>query len=197
MKKTIAIVGLLACSPLWAAEGLSYNHVQLDWVADTELDSGGSIDGDGFDLRGVFSVNEMFYVLGNYEDVSYDGAGGDLDITTISAGVGVHSNQMTGGIDLFGNLTFEDLEFAIGGFNADGNGFGLEVGAGMPLGTAAEAFISYQYKDVDDLGVNFFKLGGSYAFTPNWGVTAEYRTGEYDDADIDRDDFRIGARYSF
>lgn len=199
MKKSIAIVGLLACSPLWAAEGLSYNHVDLSWIADTELDGAGSVDGDGFDLGGVFSINETFYVLGNYEDVTYDGSVSDLDVTSISVGVGAHSNAFTGGVDIFGNLTYENLEFDFGpGIgSADDNGFGLEVGARMPLGTNADAFVSYEYNDIDDFEVNFFKLGGQYALTPNWGITAEYRTGEYDDANLDRDDLRLGARYNF
>lgn len=198
MKKSVLLGALLALPFAAAAEGLSYNYAELNWVADTELETnGGSADGDGFDLGGVFSINENLYILGNYEDVTYDGNGGDLDLTTIAVGVGFHSNTYTGSIDVFGNLTFEDLELDVAGFSADGNGFGLEIGARTELAENLDGFIAYQYKDVDDLEVNYFSIGGTWSFNPNWGVALEYRTGEYKEADLDRDDIRLGLRYNF
>lgn len=196
MKKSVLLGALLALPFAAAADGLSYNYIQLDWVADTELDGGGgSVDGDGFDISGVFSINESVYLLGNYEDVSYDGAGADLDLQSIGFGIGVHSNAYTGGIDVFGNLTYENIELEVPGlFKADGNGFGLEIGARTALGASAEGYISYEYNDIDDGEANFFKLGGNFAINPNWAITAEYRTGDYED--LDRDDLRIGLRYN-
>lgn len=200
MKKTIAIVGLLASAPLWAAEGLSYNYLQVDYVADSELDvtlpgvGSGSTDGDGFVLGGVFSINETFYVLADYSDIGYDGS---LDLEEISVGVGGHSNAFTGAIDVFGNLTYENID--IGGVGDD-DGFGAEIGARALLMDALDGYISYKYGSIGDVDSNFFKLGGSYALTPNWAVVAEYRTGDYEDdsnAELDRDDLRIGARYNF
>lgn len=196
MKKSLLFGALLALPLAASAEGLSYNYVQLDWVADTELENGGSVDGDGFDLGGVFSFNENFYVLGNYEDVTYDGNGGDLEVTTLSLGVGGHSNTYTGAIDIFGNLTFEDLELEIGGLSGDDSGLGVEIGARTALGANADGYISYKFTDIDDAESDFFKLGGNYMFTPNWAITAEYRTGEYDGF-ADRDDLRVGVRYNF
>ena len=104
MKKSIALVGLLACTPLWAAEGLSYNYVDLDWIASADSDVGNaSDDGDGFGIAGVFSFSDLLYVSGEYRDLEYD-AGGELQ--ELSLGVGVHSNAYTGGIDVFGELSF-------------------------------------------------------------------------------------------
>lgn len=203
MKKMVLFGALLALPLAATAEGLSYNHVDVNWVADTELDfSGlGSVDGDGFSLDGVFSVSDMVYILGGYEDLTYDGNGGDLDLTNIRAGVGAHSNAYTGGVDIFGNLTYEDIELEVPGDSADDSGFGLEIGARMPLGTAADAYVSYQYQDIGDLEGNFFRLGGAYNFMPNWAAIAEYKTGEYEvdglNIDLDRDDLRIGVRYNF
>ncbi|GEM_PF-3461221 len=193
MKKSIAIVGLLACAPVWAAEGLSYNYVQANWIADSELDGTVSTDGDGFDVGGVFSFSDTFYVLGEYKDLSYDG--GDLEETSV--GVGAHSNTFTGGIDVFGNLTFENVD---AGALGDDSGFGIEVGARTALGASADGYISYEYDDVGDLEGNFFKIGGSFAFNPNWAITGEYLTGDYENDNVgesDRDDLRVGVRYNF
>lgn len=201
MKKSLAIVGLLACAPLWAAEGPSYNHVQLDFVADTELDVSvpglsGSTDGDGFDLSGVFSVNETWFVKGNYEALSYDG---DVDLDLISVGVGGHTNAFTGGVDLFGVISYEDVELDTSVGTGEDDGFGVEVGASMMLGTAIDVSASYQFISYDDTDGNLFRVGGGYAFMPQWSVRVDYLTGDYEDGgfDLDRDDLSVGVRYSF
>jgi hypothetical protein len=193
MKKSVLLGALLALPFAAAAEGLSYNYVQLDWIADTELEAGGgSADGDGYNLGGVFSINETFYLMGDYEDLGFDGG---LDLQTISVGVGVHSNAFTGGVDVFGNLTYEDVE--LGGL--DDNGFGLEVGVRSALGEGLDGYISYDYSDVGDLEGGFFKIGANWAFNPNWSVVGEYLTGDYDvpGGSIDRDDLTLGLRYNF
>ncbi len=198
MKKSIAIIGLMACAPLVSAEGLSYNYAQVNWIADSELESGGSVDGDGFDIGGVFSINEMLYIVGEFKDLSYDGG---LEVQEISAGVGAHNNQFTGAIDVFGNLTIESIELSIPGANSDDEGFGLEIGARTALTPELDGYISFDYSDVGDTSGSFFKLGGSWAFNPNWAVVAEYSTGEYEDdknnVELDRNDMRIGARFNF
>ena len=195
MKKSILLAALLALPLSAAAEGLSYNYVQLDWIGDSELDGGGSsADGDGFDLSGVFSIADTVYILGSYQDLSYDG-GGDLE--EISLGVGIHSSQFTGAIDVFGNLTYENID---GAGIGDDNGFGLEIGARTALADAIDGYISYDFSSVGDIDGSFFKIGAAWAFNPNWAVTGEYLTGDYDgkgNAGADRDDLSIGLRYNF
>lgn len=193
MKKSIAIVGLLASAPLWAAEGLSYNSVDLDWIASADVEAAGaSDDGDGFGISGVFSFSDMLFVTGEYRDVGYDVIG---DLTELSLGVGAHSNAYTGAIDLYGVLSYENLE-ALGG---DEDGFGIEIGARTMLMDNLDGFISYEYADLSDVDGGFFNIGGSYALTPNWAAVVEYKTGDYDvtGGEIERDDLSLSARYNF
>lgn len=199
MKKSIVIVGLMVSGAAWAAEGPSYNHVQLDFVADSELDvtipglGSGSTDGDGFDLSGVFSVSETWFVKGGFESLSYDG-GGDLDL--LNVGVGAHSSAFTGALDVFGVLSYEDID---GGSGAEDDGFGLEVGGVLPLSPAIDIAASYQFISYDDFDGDLFRVGGGYALTPQWSVRVDYLTGEYEDGpvELERDDLSVGVRYRF
>ncbi|MGB1580348.1 MAG: hypothetical protein ACPHER_02435 [Nevskiales bacterium] len=198
MKKTVLLTALLALPVAGWAEGLSYNHVQVDWIANSDLDANvpgtgsGETDGDGFGLSALLSVSEVFYLVGNYQDTDYDDGG--LAIEEISLGVGAHNNTYTGAIDVFGNITFENIDVDGAG---DDNGFGFEIGARTVLSGALDGFISYDYDDVGDLEGNFFRAGVSWAFNPQWSVAGQYSTGEYegDGFDLDRDELSIGLRY--
>ncbi|MDX1498204.1 MAG: hypothetical protein R3352_11655, partial [Salinisphaeraceae bacterium] len=172
MKKSLLIGALLALPFTASAEGLSYNYVQLDWIAssDVEIEGPGfeaDGDGEGFALEGVFSFTDTFFVEASYADSEVDIDGGPtVEGDTITLGVGAHTNQFTGAVDLFGVVSYIDVE--------DDDGFGLEIGARTMVKPAIEAFISYAIADFDEGDFDGFSIGGLYTFMPQWSVGLEY-----------------------
>lgn len=198
MKKSVLFGALMALPMAAMAEGVSYNFVQLEY-SDFEVDgevSGFNVDGDGdgWTIGGVFSVSDLVFLGASYSDgdadVSAGGISGNVELETTTVGIGVHSAQFTGGVDLFGTINYVDVD--------DDDGFGVQIGARTMITPSFEGNIAYTYVDVGD-GSDGFDIGGVYLFTPNWGVTFgyEYATSESGSDEIDVDGFNVGIRYDF
>ncbi|MGH8530694.1 MAG: outer membrane beta-barrel protein [Nevskiales bacterium] len=197
--KSWAVALLLLPLSALAAEGLSYNYVEADYFQGDIDVPGGEVDFDGFALEGSFGFNEMFYVTGQYADASIDETGVDGDSEGISLGIGGHTSQWTGGVDLFGVLSYEraevDISVTSGGitrsFKADDDGFGVEVGLRSLVTAALELNGSVKYVDVGDADGTGFEIGAVYSFTPTIAALAAYQDGE------DSSGFLVGGRLYF
>ncbi len=199
LRKPWALALLLL--PLSAyAEGVSYNYFEANYIIDEELDvdipgfGSGSDDGDGFAVAGSFAFNETFFGNASYSDASLDDSG--LDLSNLSIGVGARSAQWTGAVDLFGVLSYEDTEVD----SLDDSGFGIAGGLRGLLADNFELNGQVKYTDIGDADGVGFKVGGVYAFNPNWGVTGDWSTSNLEDdtgAEVDIDELRVGVRYIF
>lgn len=204
MKNRVLLAALLAFPLSAAAEGLSYNYMQLDLIADGDVEAEGpglnsSGDADGFSLEGVFSFSDMLFIKGAYTDLNVDlDNGASADGQAINVGIGAHSNQFTGGVDLYGVVSYADVE---SGSNDD-NGFGIELGARTMVTEQIEAFISFDIADIGDGESEGFSLGGLYAVNPNWSVGVEFQSGETEfgsgvnESEVESDLWIVGLRYS-
>lgn len=203
MKYRVLLAALLAAPLAAFAEGLSYNYVQLDWMASGDAEAEGpgfntDGDADGLSLGGVFSFSDMLFVTASYADVDVDlDSGGSVDGQALSVGIGAHSNQFTGNIDLFGVLSYNDVELG----SNDDSGFGIEIGARTMFTDQIEGFISFHTSDLGDGETEGFSLGGLYALNPMWSIGLEYQSGETEfefgstEFEVENNAWLIGLRY--
>lgn len=205
MKNRFLWLTLLAFPLAATAEGLSYNYVQLDWLANGDVEASGpgfNVDGDadGLSLEGVFSFSDMLFVKGGYADIDVDlDNGASADGQMLALGVGAHTNRFTGGVDLYGVVSYLDVESG----PDDDSGFGVEIGARTLVSDQIEAYISFSTADIGDGETEGFSLGGLYTFAPNWSIGVEYQSGETEfesgpvESEVETDAWLLGIRYDF
>jgi opacity protein-like surface antigen len=191
----------------YAAEGLSYSYAEFNYITNEDVDiSGvGSDDDDGWNFNASFAIDDTFFVNGSYSDASIDSFGGsgvDLDLNNLSIGVGGR-NPLSDMLDVYGVLSYEDFEADVSGPGGSGSldedGFGIAGGLRGKVTDALELNGQVKYTDVGDADGWGFKVGGLYAFAPNWGVNADYSSSDLEESggDVDFDEFRVGLRYIF
>lgn len=197
LRKSWAVALLMLPLSALAAEGVSYNYIEGNYIVDEEVDVSfgglsGSDDGDGFAVGASFALGEMLFVNGNYTDASLDDSG--LDLQFLNVGLGAHTSQWTGAWDLFGVVSYEDVDFDV----ADEDGFGVAAGLRGMLSDAIELNGQVKYVDISDADGITFKIGGLYKLN-NWGITADYATGDLEGGgfEVDTDEIRVGLRFIF
>jgi opacity protein-like surface antigen len=194
------LTSCLLSLPLAAnAAGISYNYVELNYIVDQKLDFGGGVDddGDGWNFNGSFALNDTFFVNGGYSDVTLDDT--DVDLSNLNLGIGARS-ALSDKVDMFGVLSYEDYEVDIPGFGSfDEDGFGVAGGLRGLISDGLELNGQVKYTDVGDADGWGFKIGGVFAFAPNWAINASYSASELEESgtDLDIDELRLGLRYTF
>lgn len=186
------------------AEGMSYSYAELNYIANEDVDitGVGDDDDDGWNFNASFAIDETFFINGGYSDVSIDsfaGSGVDLDLSHLNVGIGGR-NPISSTLDVYGVVSYEDFEADVSGAgDVDDSGFGLAGGLRGLLSDAFELNGEVKYTDLGDADGWGVKVGGLYAFMPNWALNADYSTNELEEsgADVDYDEFRVGVRYIF
>lgn len=180
-----AILASLALVPvLVQAAPHSYNTIDIDYV-DAELDP---FDGNGWSIRGSGNIADHIYLFGQYSDVGTDRSGLDLDVERLSLGGGYQVSPNIENLNVFGQISFEDVQADsdVPRFDADGSGFGLEAGVRYAVMPRLEVTVSGRYLDVDE----YFdgELGGTvgvvYDVLPWLGLSLDY---DYNNIDISGD----------
>ena len=184
MKYSLFALALAAAIPLsaQAADGLSYTHVEADYL---KADHGT----DGWGLRGSAALGGTgVYVLGGYSWLNADAPlGGNVDIKANELGLGYH-HAIAAKTDLIGELAYRNAD--TGNRNIDG--LRTSVGVRSELADKVEGFVKGNYYDLSDYNGDFTgTIGGQYKFTKMWGATAEAEVGNGDQA------YLLGVRASF
>lgn len=165
---------LMGCSTLVLATPLSYSTLDLDYV-DSELDP---FDGDGFSIDLSGSIHDHFFLKVAYSEVDTEISGFELDVERTSLGVGFHASPGPEKLDMYTQITYEDVqaESDLDRFDADDGGFGVEVGARFAIMPKLELYGAVRYLDVSD----YFDgdVGGSagvvFDLTKWLGLNLEY-----------------------
>ena len=159
---------------------LSYVKAEID---DTDLEP------DGFGLSGSVLVTENIFLMADYNVLSDDIAGIDLDLDTISAGVG-YRYGVSPTTDLFASISYEYADASALGISESDNGYSLAVGARSMLTDAFELGGSISYVDIEEDDTTF-TIEGRYYFTDNFAAGVSYGVAE--DADL----YTVSLRYAF
>lgn len=175
--------------PKWDLVEIGY--VEADFDEDDTSPSG---------ISGSFSkaVGKGFYLTGRYRDVSEDvsiaGGNVEVELSQLSLGGG-YSVHVTDTTDVYGQVTYENLELgasgAGGSASEDENGFGAEIGVRSMLTDQFELGAKIGYLDVEDLSETTLGASAYYYVTDSVAVGATYET--WDGIDF----MGLNLRYAF
>jgi hypothetical protein len=152
------------------AAPLTYNFVELDYL---DVDLGGA-SGDGFGIGGSFQFSDNWFFLASYGDVDFDP--GSLE--RVVAGFG-YKHAVSETTSLFGDLTYQDFD----GPGGSVDGYGVDVGVRHAMLTNLELNGGLNYIDLGSSidGEVGFNVGGTFYFTPSFGLGINY--GDIDDVE--------------
>jgi hypothetical protein len=195
--KRIALLGLflgsLAPTALLAqaAEGgpqMSYSAVDISYLVDVEIDGPGNVDGDGFEVGGSWELNDKFYILGAWQEQSFDLG---IDGRQIELGGGFHT-PLSNTVDFVATLSYIDAEVSTNNFSADDDGLALGGGVRARLTDSFELDGAVRFVDFDEGGSDTgFTVGGRWYFVDNMAITT--RADFFDDVDV----VSVGFRAEF
>jgi len=180
MSYLIAAAGLVGSVGVNAAPGISYNYAALQFV-DQDVDDY-DCNQDGLRLSGSLELNDDFFAVGSYSDVS----GGRCGSEAISAGLGYH--QVFGAdSSIYGTLSAENVSPDEGSSDS-----GLVVAAGLRgfINNNLEAKVQLSHHTAFD-GNTVLGGGIAYWFAPQFSVTADVGLGS------EASEIGIGLRMNF
>jgi hypothetical protein len=187
MERQHHIAGLVLALTLPITAGaadLSWDFVDVRYVGYEEPGA----DGDGFGIAGSFSVNDEWYALGGYEDLTVDVFGFDAGFTLWRLGMGYHA-ALNGSVQGFTEVTYETMEVSILGFSADENGYGVRLGLRGMATDSLELTGGLRYVDAG-ASDTLVSLGAVLNVSDTIALTANYEDG-------DSSFWGVGARFSF
>jgi len=193
-KIILTAVLLLLASSVHAAESIRWDSAALSYQS---ID----LDGDkftGIGLSGEKSINDDFFITGNYTSVSDDvrlyGYSVDFDLNTLSAGMGYHY-ALSANTSLFSVASYERINlkasFAGSSSTTNENGFGLKAGARSLITENIQLSAAVKYSVIADNSDTGFSVSGMYNFTNNISTSISYNT------ENDIDSVSLSAIYFF
>lgn len=176
----IATVGLTASVTTMAAPGISYNYAGLQFI-DQDVDDY-DCNQDGLRLSGSLEVNDDFFAVGSYSDVSGGGCGSEA----VSVGLGYHT-LFGADSSVYGTLSFENISPDVGGSDS-----GLIAAAGLRgfINNNLEAKVELAHHTAFD-GNTVLGGGIAYWFAPQFALTADIGLGS------EASEIGVGVRANF
>jgi len=177
MKNSLLALGLLAALPFAAAaaDNISYNYVEGDYVKTDP--SGHGNNADGWGLKGSYAFHPNFHVFAGYQKQKIDGPS-NLDENLWNVGVG-YNYAISNSTDLLARVSYQNWDPEH--FRKDFNGFATEVGINNSFGPRASTYVLAGYEDyakrdnINPEGQFYGRLGGQYNFTPNWALSGDVK----------------------
>jgi opacity protein-like surface antigen len=196
MRKQVAL-GIIAAMALGAqtaaAEGFSYNFIEGAY-ATGDLEG---LDGDGFSIEGASELAPAVHVFSGLSNLDFEQSGVDLELDTISIGVGFNWG-LSDNVDLVGGASFERVKVAsdfLGESDSD-SGYGLMAGIRGRVAESLELEAAIKYADFGDGDLTTFSAGGRWYFTPNFAVGAKFNKLDLGDG-LEGDVWLFSIRYDF
>lgn len=181
----VSSAGAMAESPNWTYIDASYVSSDLN-----------DAEPEGFEIRGSYEINDMFFVDGSYtdQDDDIDAADGDFDFELSNFDLGVGAKYgLSETTDVYGRLAWQNWDIETDLFDDDENGYSAAVGIRSVVWQGLELNAEAGYIDVGDFidGEGFFEVGGIYNLANGLGLGVSY--GEIDDLET----WKATVRYSF
>lgn len=180
------IIVLLVSGSTVAADGgrVQYNYGEFRFIFDSELDDTG-IDGDGIAFGGSLRLDELFYVVADYETLDYDA---DIDVDILQIGLGLILNYQAA--DMVGELAILDGDADSGLVSYSDTGFRLSAGARTHIIPELEVRGLINHVDLDGTDT-WFTVAADYFLSPSFSVTVSK------DLSSELDRFSASLRYYF
>jgi hypothetical protein len=182
-----AVAGALLAPSVGLTE-FAYTGLEVSYV-DIEFDSSlANIDGDGYRLGGAIDVSDKMFVLGQWEEQSFDFG---IDGSAYELGVGLH-HALGRNLDFVGTASYVQAEIEAGGFSVDDDGLALGGGIRARLADSFELDAMLKWVDMDDSGSDTgIELRGRYYLSKRFAVLLAT------DIDDDVDTLSLGFRAEF
>lgn len=181
MSYLVAVAGLAGSVSVNAAPAISYNYAALQFI-DQDVDDY-DCNQDGLRLSGSLELNDDFFAIGSYSDVSGNrGCGSEA----ISAGLGYHT-VFGADSSIYGTLAAENVSPDVGGSDS---GLAVAVGLRGFINNNLEAKVQLSHHTVND-GNTVLGGGVAYWFAPQFSATADVGLGS------DGSEIGIGLRMNF
>ena len=177
MKNSLIALALLAAAPFAAsaAEGLSYNYAQGDYVK-TDADAGKA---DGWGVKGSYEFIPHFHAFGEYNQQKADITDAKTDQWRVGLG---YNHELSKRVDLLTRVAYEKAKtdsFTAGGVrfpSLSADGYSVEVGVNSALTNRLTGYALAGYEDGDDYDGDFYgRLGAQVKFNPNWSASADVK----------------------
>jgi hypothetical protein len=145
----VSLIGslALALAPAAAFADMSYSNVDLKYL-NLSLDDVVHVNGDGFALAGSYELGKKMFLLGEWQEQSYDAG---VDGHQYEIGAGFH-HPINSTLDFVGTLSYIDSKVDVGPFNVNDDGFGLGAGVRTRIGKDFQLDASLKYVDFDKSG---------------------------------------------
>lgn len=190
------LLAALLCTPAMsmAATTGAAGVGNLDvYYVSSEIENGGSVDGDGFGIKGMGKIAPQVFLHAEYQSVEYD-AFGDPEADQLRAGGGFIFLQQQG-LDAYAKAEYIDID----GDVIEDNGFGVHAGLNfLPM---PELTLTGQvgFVDIDTADGPEYLVGAAFNVTPQIGIFTDYRLSdlEADGGDAEVGDWRVGGRFNF
>ncbi|NDW22108.1 outer membrane beta-barrel protein [Alteromonas hispanica] len=190
MKKLILAAALSAISAGSFAAAPAWDFVQGSYVMTDFDDSDFEYEPDGFAISASKLVTDRVFVTGDYSQQNDDIFGLEVDLDMLTLGLGYRyalSNQT----DLFGIVSYEDIEVSGVGESDGEDGYGLTAGARSMVMDNVELRGAVKYIDSDSGSDTSIIIGADYFFSPAFAVGVGYEASD------DLNTFALNARYNF
>ncbi|HSC68568.1 MAG TPA: hypothetical protein VLC79_12800 [Cellvibrio sp.] len=176
----VAAAGLAGSVGATAAPAISYNYAGLQYI-DQDVDDY-DCNQDGLRLSGSLELNDAFFAVGSYSDVS----GGRCGSEAIAAGLGYR--QLFGAdSSIYGTLSAENISPDVGDSDS-----GLVVAGGLRgfINNDLEARIQLAHHTAFD-GNTVLSGGVAWWFAPQFSATADVGLGS------EASEIGVGLRMNF
>jgi opacity protein-like surface antigen len=190
MKKLILAAALSAVSAASFAAAPAWDFVQASYVMTDFDDSDLTYEPDGFAISASKLVTDDVFVTGSYSMQNDDIVGIEVDLDRMSLGLG-YRYALSNRTDLFGIVSYEDVEISGSGTSESEDGYGLTAGARSMVMDNIELRGAVKYIDTDSGSDTSLIIGGDYFFSPAFAVGVSYETSD------DVSTFGLNARYNF
>ena len=178
----------LALGPVAAFADMSYSNVELKYLDLSLSDSVANVNGDGFALSGSYELNSKVFLLGEWQDQSYDFG---IDGRQYEVGAGFH-HAINSTLDFVGTLSYIDSRVDAGSVSASDDAFAIGGGVRTRIGKAFELDASLKYVDFDNSGSDTgLSAGGRWYFKKSMALS--FGVDSTDNADV----WHVGFRAEF
>lgn len=190
MKKLILAAALSAVSAASFAAAPAWDFVQASYVMTDFDDADLNYEPDGFSISASKLVTDDVFVTGSYSMQNDDIFGTEVDFDRLSLGLG-YRYALSNKTDLYGIVSYEDVEISGSGESENEDGYGLTAGARSMVMDNIELRGAVKYIDTDSGSDTSLLIGGDYFFSPAFAVGVSYETSD------DLSTFALNARYNF
>jgi hypothetical protein len=185
MEKLFLLGAALSLGSLQAmADTPSFSFVEGGYVSNL----GGSVDFDGFEIKGNMEINDDLYMSASYTKTSFDNSFLDLDIDLVTLGLG-YKTDISDVSTLFAEADYVKFDSSFNGFGSQ-DGYQLGFGIRSNILGDIELKAAGYYQDVQGSD-SFLQVGAAYNFTEAAAVYLDI------DSDFDDSRFSLGVRFYF